>query len=66
MTEQAAQQPEFPSAREADRRTPDSDFVRTCIWNNEVGDGMLFAEMLRDRIVYNEFTGEWFLWNGIC
>lgn len=54
----------FPAAVDADHREVESKFVRECIWNNERGDGTLYAELLRDRVVYNNNSGEWFIWEG--
>ena len=46
----------------------DRKFVRTCFFENERGDGRLFARLHRDKYLrvkaWDEKTG-WLLWNGI-
>lgn len=54
----------FPAATDAEPRQADSKFIRECLWNNERGDGTLFAELLRDRVVYNNNADEWLIWGG--
>ncbi len=41
-----------------------SSFVMQCLGANELGDGMLYAAMLRERFVYNHNLGEWYEWQG--
>lgn len=41
-----------------------SAFIRQCIDANEVGDGLLYAALLRNEFVYNNTTGEWLVWAG--
>ena len=35
-----------------------SNFIRQCLANNELGDGILFAEVMRGKFLYNNITGE--------
>jgi len=42
----------------------DSEFINSCIANNERGDGVLFAELNRGKFIYNATSGEWLLWVG--
>lgn len=42
----------------------DSAFVRRCLHANELGDGMLYAELMRGRFVYNKASAEWLAWAG--
>ncbi len=51
-------------ADEKKKSVIDSAFIRRCIWDNEVGDGTLYAELMRDRLVYNNNSQEWLIWGG--
>lgn len=42
----------------------DSDFIRQCVWDNEMGDGMLFAALYRGKLIYNHNSQEWLIWKG--
>lgn len=42
----------------------DSEFTRRCIWDLEVGDGRLYATLMRDAIIYNNNADEWLVWDG--
>ena len=42
-----------------------SKFVRNCLQNNERGDGVLLAALMRDKIVFVKRTSRWMWWNGI-
>lgn len=42
----------------------DKDFVLQCLKANELGDGMLFAQIHRDKFVYNHQAAEWLRWVG--
>jgi putative DNA primase/helicase len=42
----------------------DSDFVRSCLANNERGDGLLYAALHRDRFMYNKALGAWMQFIG--
>ena len=54
----------------APERTPAVDgvvtpkFIRDCIHAGELGDGILFAALLKDRYVYNSSAREWLVWGG--
>lgn len=39
-------------------------FVRDCLRTNELGDGALYAELLRGKFVYNAASAEWLYWTG--
>ena len=41
-----------------------SDFVMECLEAEQLGDGMLFAEIWRGLLVHSEITGEWLSWQG--
>lgn len=38
--------------------------VQDCLQANEYGDGALFAELNRGKLVYNKSAGEWLFWTG--
>ena len=40
----------------------DSRFVRSCLYNNERGDGILFAAIHRDRFLQVKTTSQWLAW----
>lgn len=44
--------------------TPTPDFVLKCLRANELGDGILFAYLFRDRHVYVGQSDEWMYWAG--
>jgi len=39
-----------------------SNIVRESLWANEVGDGVIYATLHRDRLVYNHNIGAWLIW----
>jgi putative DNA primase/helicase len=39
-------------------------FVLDCLRANELGDGLMFAALHKDRLVFNKATKEWLAWNG--
>ena len=39
-------------------------FVRACLYNNERGDGILFAALHREKYVHIKSTGQWLAWGG--
>lgn len=39
-------------------------FVLDCFRSNELGDGALFAALMRGRYVFNASSGEWLMWTG--
>ncbi len=43
-----------------------SKFVLDCLKANELGDGMLFAALHKDRIVYAKNSQQWFVWDRHC
>ncbi len=42
----------------------DSDFIRQCLVNNELGDGELFKRLYRDDFVFNKSMDCWMRWAG--
>lgn len=58
------EQEKYPGKQETDGIVIDSAFVRRCIWDNEVGDGRLYAALFRDQLVYNNNADEWLVWDG--
>lgn len=42
----------------------DSDFIRKCLYENELGDGNLFKRLYRKDFVYNKAMGSWLYWTG--
>lgn len=41
-----------------------SRFVLDCLHANELGDGMLYAALHKDRFIHNKSSGEWYAWAG--
>jgi putative DNA primase/helicase len=39
-------------------------FIHECLFANELGDGILYATLFRDRFLYCKNTQEWFNWSG--
>ncbi|MDY0281774.1 MAG: phage/plasmid primase, P4 family [Salinivirgaceae bacterium] len=62
--EEEALPPEEPKVS-GEQPPPDGKFVRDCLSNNERGDGVLLATLMRDRIVYVKRTQRWMIWNGV-
>lgn len=54
---------EGPVAKPGEPEIKDS-YIERCLVNNELGDGMLFAAMYRNKHVYVGQTGEWMYWDG--
>ena len=42
----------------------DSNFVMDCLDTDSEGDGMLFAGLLENKLLYAAASGCWFLWRG--
>jgi putative DNA primase/helicase len=42
----------------------DSDFIRQCLLNNELGDGDLFKRLYRDDFIFNKSMNCWLRWAG--
>jgi len=40
------------------------DFVAECLYANELGDGLIFATLYRNRHAYVGQAGEWMFWSG--
>jgi putative DNA primase/helicase len=41
-----------------------STFVRDCLANEQLGDGMLYAELHRGKLVFDASSGRWLAWVG--
>lgn len=41
-----------------------SRFVLDCLYANELGDGMLYAAIHKDKFLYNKSAGHWLVWAG--
>lgn len=41
-----------------------TEYVQQCMAANELGDGLLYATVLRDQYLYNASAGEWLRWAG--
>lgn len=41
-----------------------SKFIRDCLYANEFGDGVLFAEIHTGKFIYDKTAGEWYRWTG--
>lgn len=55
---------EYPVKGGNDKKSISSNFVRRCLVSNELGEGLLYTALHRDRFVYNNATKEWFAWGG--
>jgi len=64
-------------AAQEDMKTPDSrpgndgnskeinsQFIRDCLYANELGDGTLYAALHDGKYVFNKSSREWFAWKG--
>lgn len=59
VDQEAAQLPQSDDAPEIT-----SKLIADCLFENERGDGILFATQFRDRFVYCKNSKQWFRWNG--
>lgn len=50
--------------QENDGPVIDSELIQTCLYSNSTGDGLLFAEMFRDKFLFIKNTEEWYEWTG--
>jgi len=41
-----------------------SDLVIDCLYANASGDGILFAELFRDKYLFHNLAQEWMVWDG--
>jgi putative DNA primase/helicase len=41
-----------------------SELLYDCLVGNELGDGILYATLFRDKYVYCNNSGEWYQWSG--
>lgn len=41
-----------------------SKFIQQCLGANELGDGMLYAAIHKNKFLYNKSTGSWMEWTG--
>ncbi len=49
-----------------DRGVVTSQFINECLFANELGDGVMYATLYRDKFLYCKNTLEWFEWAGHC
>ncbi len=42
----------------------DSKFVRECLVTDNEGDGMLFAALLENKLLYSAVNESWYVWSG--
>ena len=40
------------------------EFIKNCFYNNERGDGILFASLMRDLFLHMKNTSQWLAWTG--
>lgn len=43
-----------------------SVYLRQCLRANQLGLGLLYAALLKDRLIYDNSAGEWLHWAGHC
>jgi len=48
----------------ADEPKITSKLIQECLFANEMGDGVLYATLFRDRYLYCKNTQEWYDWSG--
>lgn len=53
----------YPMLSKSNGRLPIT-YVQSCMASNELGDGLLYATVLRDQYLYNASAGEWLRWGG--
>jgi len=41
-----------------------SSFIKECLYANELGDGVLYADIHKGKFIYNKTTAEWLSWAG--
>ena len=41
-----------------------SEFIHECLFKNELGDGLLYAALHREKFIFVPEKG-WFFWNGV-
>ncbi len=52
------------SASPGDKQKITRELINDCLFANELGDGILFATLFRDRFLYCKNRAEWFEWAG--
>lgn len=53
----------YPDGSKNNGKIP-SRYVEECMAANELGDGLLYASLLKDRLIYNATSSEWMRWLG--
>lgn len=48
------------------KREITSKFINDCLFANELGDGVFYSTLYRDKFLYCKNTMEWFEWSGHC
>ena len=41
------------------------EFIHECLFKNELGDGLLYAALHRDKFLFNKNACEWYGWTGV-
>lgn len=49
---------------QSDQSEITSKFVSECLYENQLGDGTLYAKLFRDKFMYVKNAQEWFEWTG--
>jgi putative DNA primase/helicase len=62
--EAEAQAGATPGGKAGENGKVKSQFVRDCLRANELGDGCLYAALLRGRYLYDKSSGTWLRWAG--
>lgn len=58
-----AESSNYPDVNKNNGRIP-SAFLWECIHANELGDGVLYTQLMKDKVVYNVISNEWMRWTG--
>ncbi len=59
-----AEQGAYPAPDEKGTAGISSRYVQACLDANELGDGLLYAAVNRDKFIYNVTAQEWLKWDG--
>lgn len=55
---------EYPEKAETSNGRISSRFIKQCLLANELGDGILYAAVQKDRFLYSNIAREWMKWEG--
>jgi len=53
-----------PQPNESGKAKIDSKFIHSCLFANELGDGVMYATLFRDKFLFCKNTQEWYEWGG--